>query len=443
MKRSFLYGVNTIFAIIIFLGIVIFINLFSAKIYKRFDLTKNKLYTLSDQTKKILKNLKNNLEIIAFYQATSPEKDKCKEILEQYKNSCPKITYKFIDPDRKPTIAKKYNITSYGTIVLKYGEKSEKIYSPEEKEITTAILKLAKENKKKIYFSKGHGEKSFDKDLNILKTNLENEQYKIGEIVLLKEGIPSDCNVVVICGTLIDFTEKEIEILKDYLEKGGRILICLDPGNFPNIQKFLSEYGVESKNSVVIDLASRKFLGDASTPMIINYPYHQITKNFNLASVFSIARVVERGRNIPSGVEVDEIAKTSDASWGETNMKLLEEGKVKFDNRDIKGPLSVAVAVEKKEKEKNKSRMVIFGDSDFLTDKFINFSGNRDFILNSIAWLGEENILISIREKKEESQPLSLSAKQGRILFYGSVIVIPFLILFSGVSVYLRRKYKY
>jgi len=116
---------------------------------------------------------------------------------------------------------------------------------------------------------------------------------------------------------------------------------------------------------------------------------------------------------------------------------------VKFDNEDIKGPVSVAVAVEKKEKEKNKSRMVVFGDSDFLSDKYINFSGNKDFILNSIAWLGEENVLISIREKKEESQPLSLSAKQGRILFYGSVVIIPFLILFSGGYIYLRRKYKY
>lgn len=442
MRKSFLYGINTGIAILIFLGIIIFINLLSIKIYKRFDLTQNKLYTLSDQTKKILKNLKGEIEILAFYQESSRDKDKCKEIFQQYKAAYPKLKYSFIDPDRKPAVAKKYNITSYGTILIKYGDKTEKVYSPEEKEITTAILKLSKKGKKKIYFTKGHGEKSSETDLNILKTSLEDEQYKIEETVLLQKGIPDDCSVIVICGPRIDFTQKEIEILKNYFENGGRILISLDPGNFPNIENFLSEYGVDAENAVVIDLASRKFLGDATTPMIVNYPYHQITKNFNLASIFSLARVVEKGENVPANVEVNEIARTSEASWGEKNIKLLEEGRVKLDKNDIKGPVSLAVAVEKKGDNKN-GRMVVFGDSDFMTDKLINFSGNKDLALNSIAWLSEENVLISIREKKEESQPLSLSAKQGKFLFYISIVIIPFLILISGGLVYFRRKLKY
>lgn len=442
MRKSFLYGINTGIAILIFLGIIIFINLLSIKIYKRFDLTQNKLYTLSDQTKKILKNLKGEIEILAFYQESSRDKDKCKEIFQQYKAAYPKLKYSFIDPDRKPAVAKKYNITSYGTILIKYGDKTEKVYSPEEKEITTAILKLSKKGKKEIYFTKGHGEKSSETDLNILKTSLEDEQYKTEETVLLQKGIPDDCSVIVICGPRIDFTQKEIEILKNYFENGGRILISLDPGNFPNIEIFLSEYGVDTENAVVIDLASRKFLGDATTPMIVNYPYHQITKNFNLASIFSLARVVEKEENVPANVEVNEIARTSEASWGEKNIKLLEEGRVKLDKNDIKGPVSLAVAVEKKEDNKN-GRMVVFGDSDFMTDKLINFSGNKDLALNSIAWLSEENVLISIREKKEESQPLSLSAKQGKFLFYISIVIIPFLILISGGLVYFRRKLKY
>lgn len=448
-KRIF-YQINIGLMIIIFGGILVLVNLISNRHYKRIDLTKNKIYSLSPQTKNIIKNLKVPVEIIGFYKETSEERKKAEDIFQQYKANSKNISYKFIDPDREPLIVKKYGITTYDTILIKCGEKYEKIYSPEEKEITSAILKLTKDEKKKIYFTKGHGEKDINgygqKGLSELKKYLEEENYIVREVLILREGIPEDCDILVICGPETDFIDKEIEGIKNYIEKGKRLLVFLEPGNYPLIENLLSDYGIETGKDMVIDLASRRFLGDALSPIIMDYPYHQITKDFNLASIFSTVRSIELKENLPSGIKGDILAKTSSASWAEKNMREIEKGNVKFDKEDESGPISVAVSIEKEIKEQDKTgkaRIAVFGDSDFVSDKFINLSGNKDFVLNTIGYLAEEEILISIREKKEENQPLILSQKAGKFIFFFPVVVVPVIIIILGGFINLKRQILY
>ena len=445
--------INTGLAILIFLCIVILINLISIKRYKRFDFTTNKIYTLSPQTKKILKNLKENLNIYAFYKETFGEKKKAQDLFEQYKEVSNKIKYQFIDPDRELGKAKKYQVTSYGTIVLEYGENIEKVFNPEEKDITTAILKLTKKGKKKIYFTKGHGERNLDnfdgEGISNLKTAIENEQYETKEVLIMREGIPTDCDIISICGPKTDFIEGEIKELKKYLDSGGRIFMFMEPGTYPNLSKFASEYGIKIGNNVIVDLTGRIFLGNAVSPVIMDYPYHEITKDFKLASIFSFSCSVEPLSNVSSNIKVETIAKTSSNSWAETNLNSVYSGVVNFDpEKDKKGPISVSVVGEieietGKEGEKKKGRIAVFGDSDFVSNKLLNSSGNKDFVLNTFGWLAEEEVLISIRSKEKENQPLILTSKQGKIIFYIPIVIIPLLIFSSGLFICIRRKLKY
>ncbi|MCM8784996.1 MAG: GldG family protein [Candidatus Omnitrophica bacterium] len=445
VERKFFYRINAFLMVIIFLAIVVFVNLISEKNYKRIDFTKNKIYSVSSQTKKIIKNLKQPIEIIIFYKGKID--DKTKEIFEQYRSCSKFITYRFADLDRDVLLARKYGITSYDTILIKSGDKYEKIYSPDEKNITSAILKLIKEEKKKVYFTIGHGEKRADEKLSILKESLEQENYITGEILILREGIPEDCDILVICGPEIDFVDKEIEEINNFINKGKRVLLFLEIGKFPVIKDFLNSYGIKIDNDIVIDLASRRFLGDALSPLIMDYPYHEITKEIsNSACIFSSVRSVSLEENLPSEIKGSVLAKTSSASWAEKDLKEIEKGKVKYDENDEKGPVSVAVIVEKEIKENSqtkKSYIVVFGDSDFVSDKMINFSANKDFVLNTINYLAEEEILISIREKKEENQPLILTEKAGKFLFFLPVIIIPVLIIILGGFITFRRKLIY
>ena len=453
MKHGkFKQGLNLVISILIFLGILVIINLISNRHYKRFDLTEAKLYTLSDQTKKILGSLNEDLFLYGFFKEESEEKTKAIRLFEEYKTSSRYIKYKLIDPDKNPMMARKYDVKSYGTIVVEYGGEQEKVYIPEEKYITKAILKLIKSGEKKIYFTKGHGEKSIDEygieGLSKLKSKLEDEQYKVEEVFLMREGVPSDCNILVICGPKIDFTESEINEIKKYIEKGGRVLALIDPGNFPKLSNLLSQYGMKLENDIVVDLASRRFLGDAMSPMIMDYPYHQITKDFNLGCIFSWARSVEEKGNPPSNINVSSIARTSPESWAEKDLSSVEKGYVKYEpDRDRKGPISLGVAceieIEGKKEEKKKARIVAFGDSDFITNKFFNFSGNGNLILNTFGWLAEEEILISIRTKERENQPLNLTEKQGRVIFFIPVVAIPGLLMALGGFICIRRRLKY
>ncbi len=441
VEKKFLYRINAFLMVLIFVGIVIFVNLISAKYYKRIDLTANKKYSISDQTKKIIKNLKQPIEIIAFYRDKIDERTK--DIFEQYKSNSKFISYKFVDLDRDVLLAREFGITSYGTILIKSEKDYEKIYSPEEKDLTGAILKLTKEEKKKIYFTIGHGEKRIDENIKLFKKYLEEENYIIDELLILRDGIPDDCDVVVICSPEKDFVEKEIEEIQNFVEKGKSVLLFIEPGNYPNISKLLEGYGIEIENDMVIDLASRKFLGDALSPLVMDYPYHEITKNFNLATIFSTVRSVKLRENMPSEVKGDILARTSSASWAEKNMKEIENRSVKFDENDERGPIPIAVIVEKDLGENKKAKISVFGDSDFISDKFINFSGNKDFGLNTVNYLCEEEILISIRSKEEKNQPLILSQKAGKFLFFLSIVILPVLIIIIGGYITLKRKLLY
>ncbi|MCX7917570.1 MAG: GldG family protein [bacterium] len=445
VEKKFFYRINAFLMILIFLGILIFVNLISEKNYKRIDLTKEKIHSISPQTKKIIKELKQPIEIFVFYKEKIG--DKTKEILEQYKSNSKYISYKFVDLDREILIAKKYGITSYDTILIKCGENYEKIYSPEEKEITSAIVKLTKPEKKKIYFTIGHGERRIEERLTLLKKYLEEENYILSETLILRDGIPQDCDILIICGPEIDFVDREIEEISNFIEKGKRVLFLLEVGNFPKISRFLESYGVKIENDIIIDLASKRFLGDPLSPLIMDYPYHQITKDFaNYACIFSSVRSVKLIENLPSDIKGDVLAKTSSASWAEKNIKEIEKGKVKYDTNDEKGPISIAIIVEKEKKEGDETKKIrigVFGDSDFATDKFINLSGNKDFIMNTINYLAEEDVLISIRSKEKENQFLFLSEKSGKFLFFLSVVIIPVLIIIFGSYVTIRRRFIY
>jgi len=445
VEKKFFYRINAFLMVLIFLSILIFINLISEKNYKRIDLTKNKIYSISPQTKKIIKNLNCPVEIIAFYKEKIDEKTK--ELFEQYRANSKFITYKFYDLDREVLLAKRYGITSYDTILIKSGENYEKIYTPEEKDITGAILKLTKKEKKKIYFTKGHGEKGLDEKLSNFKKYLEEENYIVGETFILREGIPDDCNILVICGPEVDFVDKEIDEIKKFVDNGKRILLFIDTGNFPNIKNFLELYGIEIDNDMIVDLAGKKFLGDPLTPLIIDFPYHEITRDFsNSACIFSSVRSVNLKENLSSEIKGDILAKTSSASWAEKNINEIEKGRVKYDEKDEKGPVSVAVLVKKEIKEgesSKKSCIAVFGDSDFVTDKMIGFLHNKDFVMNTVNYLAEEDILISIREKKEENQFLILSERAGRFLFYFPVVIVPVLIIILGSYITIRRRILY
>jgi len=498
-RKSFLYSSNLVLIIVLVLGILVLVNYIFSKYHHRFDFTEAKLHSLSDQTVTVLKNLKQDVNIKSFFLEGNYNQARMENLMKIYAYHSSKIKHEFIDPDKNPGLVKRYEVTEDGTSILESGDKESRVNSVNEEEITNAIIKVSRESKKVIYWLEGHGEASVEDSeeggYSLAKSELEKLAYEVKKLDLaLPDAFPEDVDLLIIPGPVKDLFPDELETVKKFLYSGGKVFLMVDPEAAPGMQGYLAEFGIKLENDLIVDTVSRLMGGDYFMPVVSQYEYHDITEKFNYATFYPYARSVEETEEEPEGVSVDVLAKTSQNSWSE---RQLDEQEVKFDEgKDEAGPISLAVvatidyrepepeakvegtapAEEEKEKaseeltEEDKSetgtseekeekqeeaeekeegsedkpksdgRLAVFGDSDFVTNRYYYLSGNGNFFLNTVNWLTEEADLISIQPKTSFPKTIQLTPSQGRMIFWVSLIILPLAVLVTGLTVWMRRK---
>jgi ABC-type uncharacterized transport system involved in gliding motility auxiliary subunit len=288
---------------------------------------------------------------------------------------------------------------------------------------------------------------------------MTSENFVVDKLVLAQQnGVPADADVVVIAGPRTDLLAGEIDALKTYLAKGGKLLVMLDPvikaedGQPVLLEGLLKDWGIEAGNDVVVDASGmgRLIGADASIPVAANYPPHPITDGFNLLTAYPLTRSMTPIEGGVNGHTAQPLVQTSKASWGETDLKSLLAGHPEQGSGDKAGPVTLAAAVSAtpanppattdKDKKPTETRLVAFGDSDFAANGFLGVQGNRDLFLNTINWLAQQENLISIRPHDPEDRRITLTADQERRIFYLTVLIVPGLILLAGVQTWWRRR---
>jgi ABC-type uncharacterized transport system involved in gliding motility auxiliary subunit len=454
-KRSTKYAANTVIMSMIFVLIIGLIGVMSIKYKVRVDLTEEGRYTLSPQTVKILKSLEDDVNVYAFYRTDERTRQAMFDLLEEYSYYSPHFKVRFIDPDKNPTEAIKHRVSSYRTTLLKYGGKQEVVVTESEDKVTNALIKLISKEKKVIYFVKGHGEKRLNSKANdgylLVKEAIEKENHEVRELLLMNEKkVPDDAAVLVIAGPETNFLQAELDKITAFVKKGGRVLFLLDPGGANGLVGYLSQFGFKVGKDLIIDTMSQVYGGNYLTPVVVQYhKNHPVTYGFELATFYPAARSVHIDEDPTKGRY--DLAKTSDRSWAVTGE--LTDKDLEFDpDKHTKGPISVVavaaieVVVDKKKTEtrqedlKTWGKMIVVGDSDMVSNTHIKLAGNRDFFLNMLNWLAEENILISIRKKAPGLTPLMLTKAQGKLVFWLSMVIMPSLVLVTGIGVTLRRR---
>ncbi|MCX7821963.1 MAG: GldG family protein [Syntrophobacterales bacterium] len=457
-KRRWTYGLHTTLSIVLVAAILGLIGLIAERHPLRWDLTKSKTHTLSDQSKKILEGLTQEVKIIGFF-GDDESKSKAQDLFENYRYVSKLISYEFVDPDRNPELAKKYEIKTYGTAVLEgYGRK-ETVTSLSEESITNALLKLTRAEKKKIYFVVGHGEHSIEdfgkEGYSTARSSLEKDNYIVEKLVIAeKREIPEDAAVVVIAGPKKDLLPEEIQTIERYLRKGGRLVVMLDPYHDGGLKNLLGSFGFELSEDMIVDKLSRIFGGSPLMPVVTQYGIHTITNNFNVLTFYPEARSIKEAQKKPETVTWTALAQTSEAAWGETNRRLLEKNQANFEEKeDIPGPVIIAAIAEinlvegsgqndtstPKSKE-TKSFVTVFGDSDFASNTYFGIAGNGDLFLNTIHYLAEEQNLITIERRAKEGEPLVLTSTQMRLTFIISMVTMPILVVVVASYVYMVRR---
>ena len=449
-SRSARFGSNAALMILVVFGILVVLNILASRFSWRVDTTAAKQFSLAEQTRNILKNLDQEVKITGFFK--SGDEAFAKELLTEYSHYSDWLKFEFFDPDKKPGLAKKYQIKSYGTLIVEGNGKEERIEKTEEQLLTNAIIKVTREGKKKIYFTSGHGEKDPDLDdpngLNKAKTALTNENYETAKIVLAQESsVPQDCNLLAIIGPRSDLFAHEKSQIDTYLKNGGKLLALLDPDAPDAWTQLLSDWGFKIGNDIVVDASGfgQLFGAGPTMPIVSQYEPHAITKDFNVMTFFPEARSVSRSPNLPSDLTFQEIGKTSQRSWGETS-PLSGAQQITFDEgADLRGPVTLFASVEKtstpgSNNKTGKTRLIVFGDSDFAGNSYFNAQGNGNLFLNAVSWLAEEEDLISVRARDPEDRRIALTQTQSRALLYIGVILLPVAIFIAGIMVYRKRK---
>jgi ABC-type uncharacterized transport system involved in gliding motility auxiliary subunit len=452
-----------------FCGVLVLIALIGQRHPMRLDLTEGNRYSISDQSQKIVQSLEDDIHIKAFYQEADPKRDQTRDLLETYRYHSKRVHYQSIDPDREPSLAKHYQIRTYGTLVLEGFGKTQTITLAEEENISNAILKLTQEKERVVYFLTGHGDReasSFEKDgYSSAKAAIEKENFRVEILNLLADPkVPEDAALVIVADPKKPLLGSETEALHHYLARGGSVLHLLEPFTESGTEKFLESYGINLKSDMVVDTMSRVFGASYLIPVVTEYGVHKITDGFNIACFLPTARSVDAADQSPDGVELTELALTSNYSWSDTDFRFGQPEPPKFDaSKDKRGPITVAViaaisagpeADKKKEQQsdlantpgtdlESQALLAVFGDSDFASNSYFNLQGNGDFFLNTINFLAQQENLISIERPKTKSTPLTLSRLQGQLLFWAGLLLMPTLVLVAGLAVFwVRRKHR-
>ncbi len=450
--RQARFGATATLYTIVVVAVLVLINWLTNHYNKTFDTTSNKRFTLSQETQKLVRGLKEPATITYFDKASGF--DQAKGMLDRYKNLDPgKIRIQYIDYQKQPTLAHSYGLRSAGTAYVEVGPRREEATALTEEGITGAFLKDLKGVRKVCFASGGQEHPLEDTDSNGLsqfKTLLARDNYQQQAVTLIdKTSVPAECNVLVVAGPQNNYTPNEVTAIKNYVENGGRAMFLMDPpldfghehiAENTDLANLLQSWGVTLNKDLVLEEnpMGQLFGFGPEIPLVSNYGSHPIVNDLkNSFTGFPVARSM----TIKNGdkTTVEKLFSTSDRAIATTKLNTNEVNPSDPGNK--KGPFILGAAgTYNTGKPNNSGRFVIIGSSGFLDNAMIGFQANRDLALNSVNWLSSDEDLISIRPKQPEDRRLNVTQRQMNIFAYTDFIAIPLLLIIGGVAIFLKRR---
>src|SRR5438477_2814299 len=450
--RQTRYAAYATVYILVVIAAVAAANVLANRYSKSYDATSNKRYSLSEQTAKIVKGLKQDATITYFAQSTRFQQGK--DLLDEYRNLSPKLHVEYVDPDKKPEIAREAGIKNYGTAMVQIGTRKEEAKSLTEEGITGAFIRVLKNNTRTVCFTAGSGEHQIDdKDRNgysRFKELVAKDNYESKSIDLLQKAeVPNDCTVLVVAGPTRDYQQPEVDAIKKYVEGGGRALLMLDPplkigrtetADNDALTSLLQTWGVTLNKDLILDLNPIGQLAGLGpqVALVSNYESQPIVSSLKgTATGFPLSRSLE----IKNG-EKSTVQKLFDSSQSSLATNNLSSPAVDpRDPKNKKGPLTIAAAgTYKSEKQDTQGRFVVIGSSSWAANSFIRFNGNSDLALNTIDWLSSDEDLISIRPKEQEDRRITMTRAQLSWVRTTSQFLLPLVVVIAGVSAWWRRR---
>ena len=429
-------------------------NFIGARSKVEWDLTRDRLFSLTHHSESVLRRMKKKVTVIGFYRPVAPERVQIREVVELYAKTNDLISLKFINPDTASSkVIDEFKMTSSSPRIVVTSEDGQhtKLRNLSEESLTNALIKVAEKPPRKAYFLTGHKEPGIAEEKSEegyfkLAARLRDEGYTVEPLSLLdRANVPKDASLIVSAGAKSRFLSNEISALTVYFDRGGRGLFLLDPGIDLGLEPVWRRNGIQVGDNLIFEpnpAAHASGFGD-DTFVIQKFEAHKITDPLESAAVlFHRARSIQPRLGL-ARMKTVTLLQTGPTSFGEVS--FANGTPPERDENDSPGPVSVGVASEKKvianpEKFADEARIVVFGDSDFVNNRFTIMSANLDLFLNAANWAVGDEDKISIRPKKRGASRLPLTDTQQYGIMFFSVNFMPLLIIGFGFSIWAIRR---
>lgn len=472
-KRSLKYGSNSVILIVAVVAIAILVNVLVGMADLKLDLTSNKLFSLSDVTKNVLKDLNQDVRIIGLFDDgkinSGSEYKQVTDILNLYgKNSHIKVEY--IDPDKNPGIIKqlddqstmdlqkndfivmstvdgkekKKKLDYYDLFQTTFDQQSFQQYltgSNAEQGFTGAIKYVISEKTPVVYFLEGHGEIGVNSDLTNMKLIIERNNYVVNGINLTTAGkMPEDAEILVVTSPKSDLSTNERDIIAAFLKNGGKAVFLFDylsnDPDFDNFNSLLSTYNVAVDYDKVKENDSQRHLPDDPYTIVLDVSSNAIIPQASNVLLRN-SRSVSILKNTKEYITTTSLMKTSGQAVGEAASSARGD--------EIQGPLDIAVAVENKGNT-NPSKVIVMGNASFISDsaeqQYANYyQYGAIFFLTSLNWMFDSQDEVVAPTKSYDTQQLNVTQLQANMLGIFVIVLLPLIILGTGLFVFLRRRH--
>jgi ABC-type uncharacterized transport system involved in gliding motility auxiliary subunit len=409
------------------------------------DWTYNNRSSLATETTELLAQFEGPLRIVAFVEENQALHEKIRTVVERYRRHKADISLRFVNPDLEPELAVAEDVRQTGVLILGYEDRRERVQSLDESGIAYAMQRLLRTQDLWVIMTEGHGEAS---PFGTQKGDLSQWREELNKAGIqlqpfdTRRGLPLPQNVQLLAITTPQeaWQPAELDAVRDYLLQGGNLLWLQDPGAMQGLDPLQEVLGIQFVPGTLVD-GNKKIqeMLRISHPAIIpvlEYGDHEVTRDINTQSLFPLAQAVKVTQE--SAWKSTALLRSLEQSW--SNMGPLNES-LSFtpDQGDIAGPLVIGIALTREVNEQEQ-RVAVIGDSQFASNGYITYGANRQLLRNLVSWLSADEGLLKLSPRKAPDTQLALSQNQAVVLAIGLLLVLPGIILFSGLFIWYRRR---
>lgn len=472
---------NLLFTVL-FLGAVGLAGWLSTRYSAQSDWTASGRNTLSEASVKVLDLVKEPVTVTSYARENNKTlREQITDLVARYSRFNKNVGLAFVNPDTHPDKTREMGISLDGEMVVATQGRSEKVQEFTESALTNALQRLLQAQDQNLVFLEGHGEPSplgqANFDFGQFGAELQRKGVHAVQLNLAKTpDIPANTNALVIAGPQTNLLPGEVALIQDYVKKGGNLLWLAEPGDLHGLQPLGEQLGVKFLPGTVVD-ASTQALGinDPTFALVVEYPYHPVTRDFQSMTLFPVASALETAKD--GELRYTALLRTLARSWTETGPV---EGEIRFnaDSGEKEGPLTLGVAVtreikteaatptaagvekpagqvstaeppakqgaeaasDKPAEKAREQRIVVVGDGDFLSNTYLGNGGNLNLGLNLVQWLSHNDALINIPAKTAGDTTLELSQIASGLIGVGFLLLLPALLIGTGGWIWFRRR---